>query len=255
MYDLNHSRTVPLTPNCVRSLSIRIPWSMVLTVADTGRSKTTKITFFPSWIVRRMSVWTLNRAVSVLWNGWYAACSPGRRRCSMRWRLVWEAATHSRSLDTNARLVIGLKFTRSSLSDKAFLNLDRRRPSLSALGKTPSRNDVFIIVVITGRSSSIQAFSVRIGIGSLWHYLDGDFSMILCTAAAETCWNSNGVVVLGEEVTVRGLWAGQLAMWFRNFLILSTKCPLKHFSKFLNRGVTRTIRDRINFEHAINDSK
>lgn len=81
----------------------------------------------------------------------------------MRWRLVWEAATHSRSLDTNARLVIGLKFTRSSLSDKAFLNLDRRRPSLSALGKTPSRNDVFIIVVITGRSSLIQALSVRVG--------------------------------------------------------------------------------------------
>lgn len=68
----------------------------------------------------------------------------------MRWRLVWEAATHSRSLDTNATLV-------------AFLNLDRRRPSLSALGKTPSRNDVFIIVVITGRSSSIQALSVRVG--------------------------------------------------------------------------------------------
>ena len=52
----------------------------------------------------------------------------------MRWRLVWEAATHSRSL--------------ASLSDKAliFLNLDRRRPSLSALGKTSSCNDVFIIL-------------------------------------------------------------------------------------------------------------
>ena len=81
----------------------------------------------------------------------------------MRWCLVWEAANHSRSLDTSARLVIRLKFARSSLSDKAFLNLDRRRPSLSALGKTPSRNDVFIIVVITGRSPSIQALSVRVG--------------------------------------------------------------------------------------------
>ena len=228
---------------------------MVLNAADTCRSKTTKITFFPSSMERRMSLWTLNRAVSVLWNGWYAACSPGRRRCSMRWCLVWEAATHSRSLDKNARLVIGLKFARSSLSDKAFLNLDRRRPSLSALGKTPSRNDVFIIVVVTDRSSSIQALSVRVGIGSLWHYLDCDFSMILRTAAAATCWNSDGVLALGEEVTVREFWAGQLAMLFRNFLILSTKCPLKHFNNFLNRGVTRTNRDRINFEHAINDSK
>ena len=44
-------------------------------------------------------------------------------------------------------------------------------------------------------------------------------------------------------------------MLFRNFLILSTKCPLKHFNNFLNRGVTRTNRDRINFEHAVNESK
>ena len=79
--------------------------------------------------------------------------------------------------------------------------------------------------------------------------------MILRTAATETCWNSDGVLVLGEEVTVGELWAGQLAMLFRNFPILSTKCPLKHFSKFLNRGVTRKNRDRVNFEHAINDSK
>ena len=83
----------------------------------------------------------------------------------MRWCLVWEVANHSRSLDTNARSVIRLKFATSSLSDKAFLNLDRRRPSLSTLGKTLSRNDVFIIVVITGRSSSIQTVSVRVGIG------------------------------------------------------------------------------------------
>lgn len=75
--------------------------------------------------------------------------------------------------------------------------------------------------------------------------------MILRTAAAETSWNSDGVLVVGEEVTVRELWAGQLAIWFHNFLILSTKCPLKHFNTFLNRGVTRTNRDRINFEHAM----
>ena len=84
----------------------------------------------------------------------------------MRWCLVCEAATRSRNLDTNTRLVIALKFATSSLSDEAFLNFGRRRPSLSELEKTPSRSDVFITVVMIGRSSSIQALSVRVGIGS-----------------------------------------------------------------------------------------
>ena len=47
----------------------------------------------------------------------------------MRWCLVWEAATRSRNLDTNTRLVIALKFARCSFSDEALLNLGRRRPT------------------------------------------------------------------------------------------------------------------------------
>lgn len=166
----------------------------------------------------------------------------------MRWCLVWEAATRSRNLDTNTRLVIALKFARCSFSDEALLNLGRRRPSLSALGKTPSRSDVFIIVVMIGRSSSKQALSVRVGIGSHWHDFDGNFPWSRAQQQQELVgipigssnWEKSYFENCQRKLSRE---ASYVVPQLRNFVY---KMPTEPFSQFLNRRVTRNNRGRFN---------
>ena len=79
----------------------------------------------------------------------------------------------------NARLVIGLKLSSSSLSRVVFLILGKQRPSLKALGKIPLSNDELTRDVITGTSSSVQAFRVRVGMGSRGHDFEGNFNQFM----------------------------------------------------------------------------
>ena len=91
---------------------------------------------------------------------------------------------------TNARFVIGRKLEKSFGSSVAFLMTGRRRLSLKAVGKIPSRIDEFTMAVIIGSSSSRQAFRIRVGMGSRGHDLEGEARMVLRTVSMDTSLNS-----------------------------------------------------------------
>lgn len=66
-YDLNHFRAVPVTPTLCSSRDKRIEWLTVLKAEV--KSKRTKTADFPESTAKRRSLYTLRRAVSVLWRG------------------------------------------------------------------------------------------------------------------------------------------------------------------------------------------
>ena len=82
---------------------------------------------------------------------------------------------------TNAILVIGLKFSSSSLSRVVSLIFRQTAPSLKALGKIPLSNDELTRVIITGTSFFVHAFRVRVGMGSRGDDFERDFLISSCT--------------------------------------------------------------------------
>ena len=87
-------------------------WSTVSN-AELKSNSTSKVTLWLSILIR-MSLYTLRRAVSVLWPARYADWSAGYRSDWTNWSCVWLYTALSVSLEINCRLLTSLRFEREA---------------------------------------------------------------------------------------------------------------------------------------------
>lgn len=118
-YDWNHLTAVPLMPMHCSRHDKRILWSTVSKAAV--RSRSTRIAELPESTVKRRSLNTLKRAVSVLWRD----LNPDWNFSQMPWLsknvCSWIKTTLSRDLDRKGSLEIGLKLDKTEGSRLFFL--------------------------------------------------------------------------------------------------------------------------------------
>ena len=104
-YDLSHSSAATVTPNLCLSLLNRMPWSIVSNAAV--KSSSTSTTTQPLSTADKMSLWTLNKAVSVEWFFRYADYICSCKLFSRMWEVSCCATTRSITFETNSRFCTG----------------------------------------------------------------------------------------------------------------------------------------------------
>ena len=149
------------------------------------RSSRTSNTDFLSSRAHTMSFCTHIKAVSTLWLSLYADWYSSARPCLLRCALYWLHTADSRSLDMNARLLMGLKLLNIMGSRLYFFNNGAKIAHFKSLGKFPDVIEEFIILVIRESSSLLFSLSNQVGIGSNWLCLVSLETIHFSTAASE----------------------------------------------------------------------
>ena len=183
-YDLNQARARLQRTKRFANLSISIVWSTVSKAAERSNKKKIRVLFLST--SRTISLKTLTKAVSVLWNCLYADCSISSSPLLEMWLINWDSTTFSISLDMSIRLEIGRKFERASTSSAGFLRRGFKIASLKQSGNTAKFKEWFTIWVITGKSTDVHCFKTEAGTGSRGQDL---LVILLSTCNSETSDN------------------------------------------------------------------